>query len=35
LSSGEIAQKLKDDEKYTVRLKVPDNEKIEFIDQVR
>ena len=35
LTKEEIQEKLKSWEKYTVRLKVPENQEIEFIDQVR
>lgn len=35
LTDTEIEEKLKAGEKYTIRLKVPENESIEFRDQVR
>jgi len=35
LSKEEIQEKLDSWEKYTIRLKVPEKEKIEFVDQVR
>ncbi len=35
LSKQEVQKKLDNNEKYTIRLKVPENEKIEFIDTIR
>lgn len=35
LSEEEIAEKLKSWEKYTIRLKVPENEIVEFVDAVK
>jgi nondiscriminating glutamyl-tRNA synthetase len=35
LTVEETKEKLDNKEKYTIRLKVPDNENIEFVDQVR